>query len=134
METTKLLYEKEVLLDAQVKVEENGNIRIAPLPWECEKCPIMEEDKVSYRARETLTDDGTAEIRRYKVGARPPLYRNVFETEHCSIKLSRSGRLVERWTFEKKLTPYQMYEARKREQRDVDAFFRTMNNSQIIKK
>lgn len=25
METTKLLYEKEVLLDAQVKVEENGN-------------------------------------------------------------------------------------------------------------
>lgn len=128
METTKLLYEENVQLDAQVKIEANGNFCVAPLPWECVKAPIMPDTKVVSRGSITMTDDGTIEFHRYNIGSQLPLYRTVFKTEHCDVLLSRGGMLVERWKFDRNLTFHQVCAARKRERRDVDAFFRAVKN------
>lgn len=123
---TKLLYE-DVQLDAQVRISAHGDIVVAPLPWEgAGKAPIMVDGKVRFRASVTLSDDGTVEIRRFKTGVQPPRYSLVFRTEHCDVLLSRGGSLVERWRFGKRMSLREMYDTRKRERRQVDAFFESL--------
>lgn len=127
METKKLI-DEELLLDAQVKIEENGNFCVAPLPWECTKALIMSENKVVIRGSITMMDDGTIEFHRYNIGSQLPLYNTLFKTEHCEVLLSRGGQLVERWKFDHKLSFHQVCAARKRERKEVDAFYRTVKN------
>ena len=123
---TNLLYE-DVQLDAQVRISAQGDIVVAPLPWEVvEKAPIMIDDKVTFRASVTLADDGTVEVRRFKKGVCPPRYQLVFRTEHCDVLLSRGGSLVERRRFGKRMTFREMRNARKRELREIDAFFKSL--------
>ena len=123
-----LLYE-DVQLDAQVKINACGDNIVAPLPWEVvEKSPIMVDDKVKFRASVTLSDDGTAEIRRYRTGTRKPLYQIVYQSEHCDVLVTRAGNLIERWRFGKRMKVRDMYHARKRERREVDAFFKAFKD------
>ena len=127
MKLEKILYE-DVYLDAQVLVKTDANLVVAPLPYEWEKTPLMPAEHVVLRGSLLLKNDGTAEFRRYRTRSKGPLYHTVYQTEHCSVKLTRKGQLVEVWKFGRQTTPHQMYEIRKRERRDVDAFFKTVDN------
>ena len=122
----KEILNKNVRMDAQVAINLNGDIHIYPEAYEAEQAPIMSPEKVSYRGRITMTDDGQAEVKRYNIGSQLPLYRKLFSTEHCDVLQSQGGMLVEKWKFHQKLNIHQVWEIRRREQPAVEAFFLAM--------
>jgi len=118
-------------MDAQVAINLDGDINIYPCAWEAEQAPIMRPERVSYRGRITMMDDGQTEVKRYNIGSQMPLYRKLFSTEHCDVMMSQGGMLVERWKFDKKFNFHQVWDIRRREQPTVEAFFLTMKEGLV---
>ena len=116
----------DVRMDTQTAFFMNGDIHVYPCDYEEYKAPIMSEKKASFRGRITLMENGEAEVKRYHIGSQPPMYRKLYSTEHCDVVMSQAGNVYERWRFDKKLPIYKIWEIRKREMPQVDAFFLTL--------
>lgn len=116
----------DVRMDTQTAYFSNGDIHIYPCAYEADKAPILSEQKVSYRGRITMMESGETEVKRYNLGSQLPLYRKLYSTEHCEVIMSQAGNIYERWRFGKKLPIHQIWEIRKREMVQVDAFFKTL--------
>ena len=117
---------KDVKLDTTTTYSANGDIKIIACPWNEDVDPLTPDKQVSYHGRITVMEDGSAEVKRYRMGTNAPLYTTLFSTEHCDVLRSRGGSLTERWKFDKKLTIHQVWDIRRREQPAVDAFFLTL--------
>ena len=114
------------LRDAKIHTETvyqmNGNINIYPCPWD-EQDPLLSSPQTSFRGRITVDDDGHTTVRPYRQGARGPLYREKFATEHCQVMVSGNGALMERWRFPRRLSMAEILAARERERPQIDAYF-----------
>ncbi len=117
---------KDVKLDTTTTFSANGDIQIHACPWNEGFEPLTPGKEVSFRGRITVMEDGNTEVKRYRMGTNPPLYTKLFSTEHCDVLRSRGGCLQEVWKFDKKLTIHHVWDIRRREQPEVDAFFLTL--------
>lgn len=116
----------DVRMDTQTAFFANGDIKIYPCSYEHEKTPILPTERISYRGRITMMEDGNAEVKRYNLGSQPSLYKEIYATEHCTVTMSRGGQICECWKFKKNLSIHDIWAIRKREQQKVNAFFQTL--------
>ena len=116
----------DVQMDTQTAFFVNGDIKVYPCSYEQEKTPVTHEKKVSYKGRITVMEDGNTDVTAYNIGSQGPRYKELFATEHCSVLETHGGSLIERWRFKKKMSIHQIWEVRRREQPQVDAFFLTL--------
>lgn len=94
-------------------------------PWN-EENTLVEGSKTSYRGRITVMSNGDTHIKAYRDGSQGSLYKVIYHTEHCRVKLYNSGRIVEEWSFDKKLSIHDIWAIRKREMSQVNSFFQSM--------
>ncbi|MBO5250783.1 MAG: hypothetical protein J6B31_02135 [Bacteroidaceae bacterium] len=114
-----------VQLDSETAFFTNGDINLYACPWN-ETPSLTNGKRTSYRGRITVMSNGDAHIKAYHLGSQGPKRELIFSTEHCRVFLYPSGKIIEQWEFDKKLSFLQIFKIRKAEGRDVNAFFNTM--------
>lgn len=112
----------DVQLDTQTSYFVNGDINMYACPWN-EDVSLTEGSKTTYRGRITVMSNGDTHVKAYRDGSQGPLYKVIFQTEHCRVLYYNSGRIVEQWSFDKKLSIHDIGAIRKREMPQVNAFF-----------
>ena len=115
----------DVQLDTQTSYFVNGDINVYACPW-TEPPTMTEGSKTSYRGRITVMSNGDTQVRAYREGTQGPRYKVIYQTEHCRVLLYNSGRIIEQWSFDKKLSIHDIWAIRKRENPLVTAFFLTL--------
>ena len=112
-----------VEIDTQTSYFVNGDIHVFACPW-VEEPVLIEKEKTSYRGRMTVMSNGDTKFKAYQDGTKGRMYEVLFETEHCRILKYNSGRIVEQWNFDKKLSIHQIWCIRKREMPTLPVFHR----------
>ena len=115
----------DVQLDTQTSYFVNGDINVYACPW-TEPPAMTEGSKTSYRGRITVMSNGDTQVRAYREGTQGPRYKVLYQTEHCRVLLYNSGRIIEQWSFDKRLSIHDIWAIRKRESPQVTAFFLTL--------
>ena len=82
----KQLLVQNVQKDASVNYMINGDINIAPCPWEQDK-QVTEGRPVYYRANLEVMADGLTRVKAKREGKNGPLYQTLFETAHGTVKI-----------------------------------------------
>ena len=112
-------------MDTQTAFMANGNINIYPCAWETEQAPITAGGgKRSLRGRITVNEDGETHFVAYKENG-SPRYEELYSTEHCRLMMTLSGNIIEKWNFSGRMSLQEMADARRREMRYINAWFRT---------
>ena len=114
-----------VQMDTQTSFFVNGDINMYACPW-VEEPTLVEGSKTSYRGRITVMSIGDTHVKAYRDGSQGSLYKVIYQTEHCRVKLYNSGRIIEEWSFDKKLSIHDVWAIRKREAPQVNSFFQSM--------
>ena len=114
-----------VQMDTQTSYFVNGDINMYACPWN-EEVSLTDGSKTSYRGRITVMSNGDTHVKAYRDGSQGALYKVIYQTEHCRVKLYNSGRIVEEWSFDKKLSIHDIWAIRKREASQVNSFFQSM--------
>lgn len=117
---------QDVCMDTQTTFFTNGNIRTYPCPYEADKGPVAWDQSTSYPARITVLEDGCTLVKPYKVGSQGPRHEVLFETDHCSVLMSQSGSITERWKFNKRLTMSAIWKIRRVENAKIQAFYQSL--------
>ena len=112
-------------MDTQTSYFVNGDINVYACPWN-EPPTLTEGSKTSYRGRITVMSNGDTHFKAYRDGSKGALYKVIYQTEHCRVLLYNSGRIIEQWSFDKKLSIHDIWAIRKRENPLVTAFFLTL--------
>lgn len=112
-------------MDTQTSYFVNGDINMYVCPWN-EPTVMTPGIKTSYRGRITVMSNGETHVKAYREGTNGNRYKELFRTEHCRVLLYQSGRIVEQWNFDKKLSIHDVWAIRKREMPQVTAFFLTL--------
>lgn len=123
MEQPKNYFTEEVRMDTQAAFMVNGDINIYPCVWESYKAPIMGEKRVTYKGRITVQDDGSTQVRAYRLGAKGPRYEEMFTTEHCRVLRTPGGKIIEKWSFRPSLTADEIRILRNLESPRIDAYY-----------
>ncbi|MBR5607459.1 MAG: hypothetical protein IKW44_03645 [Bacteroidaceae bacterium] len=124
----KQILTNDVKIDSTTTYLANGDINIHPCPWSEDVTLSGPAKKKSFRGRISIMEGGQTEVKRYNIGGNAPLYNYLFQTEHCDVFQSPSGKITERWKFAQDLTIHQVWDIRRREQPAVEAFFQTLIN------
>lgn len=97
-------------------------IRIDACEWS-ETEDIAPDGAVSFKGRTIIEPGARIIIKPYRsnTGSR---YKQVFETEHCTVMLTQRGAIIEKWRFKKSMTNGDILEARKRENARINAFYK----------
>ena len=121
----KQVFVKDVQMDTQTAFMANGNINIYPCGWETEQAPItVGGGKRSFRGRITVEEDGETHVVPYNENGEPR-YEELYSTEHCRLLMTVSGRILEKWDFGGRMSMQEIAEARRREMRYINSWFRT---------
>jgi hypothetical protein len=115
----------DVQMDTQTSYFVNGDINVFACPWN-EPPTLTEGSKTSYRGRITVMSNGETRFKAYRDGTKGPLYQVLYQTEHCRVLLYQSGRIMEQWSFDKRLSVHEVCKIRKRESPMITAFFLTL--------
>ena len=120
----KQVFIKDVQLDTQTAFMANGNINIFPCGWENEQAPItVGGGKRSLRGRITVDEDGETHFVPYKENG-APRYEELYSTEHCRLLMTLGGSIIEKWDFNGRMSMQEIADARRREMRYINAWFR----------
>ena len=119
----KNIFIEDVRMDTQTAFLANGNINIYPCAWEAEKAPITPDGRASYKGRITVEEDGRTRVRPYNIGSQGPRYIELFATEHCQVKMTQRGQIIEKWSFHPSLTADEIRAMRDVEGRRIDAYY-----------
>ena len=121
----KQVFIKDVQMDTQTAFMANGNINIYPCAWENEQAPItVGGEKRSFRGRITVGEDGETHVVPYNEGG-APRYEELYSTEHCRLLMTLGGSILEKWYFSGRMSMAEIGAARRRESKDISAWFRT---------
>lgn len=119
------VFVKDVRMDTQTAYMANGDINIYPCGWETEQAPItVGGGKRSFRGRITVNEDGETHVRPYNENGNPRC-EELYATEHCRLMLTLGGNILERWNFGRRMSMQEIADARRREMRHINAWFRT---------
>ena len=119
------IFMEDVRMDTQTAFMANGNINIYPCSWEVEKAPItVDGKKCSLRGRITVDQDGETHFVPYKEGG-AARYEELYSTEHCRLLMTLGGSIIEKWDFNGRMSMQEIAEARRREMRYINSWFRT---------
>ena len=77
-----------VQMDASINFQTNGNLLIAPCPWEDGK-EVTDGSRVKYRAGIEVDADGRTRVKRYNDGKNGPMHETLYETPHGAVKITR---------------------------------------------
>ena len=80
-----------------------------------------EGDSVSVTV--TVRDDGSTQVKAYRLGAKGPRYEELFATEHCRVLRTPAGKIIEKWSFRPSLTADGIRILRNLESPRIDAFY-----------
>ena len=116
-------FTEEVRMDTQTAFQVNGDINIYPCTWESYKAPLMDEKRVTYKGSITVRDDGSTQVKAYRLGAKGPRYEELFATEHCRVLRTPAGKIIEKWSFRPSLTADGIRILRNLESPRIDAFY-----------
>lgn len=116
-------FAEEVRMDTQTAFLVNGDINIYPCTWESYKAPLMGEKRVTYKGSITVRDDGSTQVKAYRLGAKGPRYEELFATEHCRVLRTPAGKIIEKWSFRPSLTADGIRILRNLESPRIDAFY-----------
>ena len=120
----KQIFVKDVRMDTQTAFMANGDITIYPCGWEHEQAPITAGGgKRSFRGRITVEEDGETHVVPYNEGG-APRYEELCSTEHCRLLMTLGGSILEKWNFGGRMSMPEIAEARRREMRYINAWFR----------
>jgi hypothetical protein len=120
----KQVFIKDVRMDTQTAFMANGNINIFPCSWEHEQSPItVGGEKRSFRGRITVDEDGETHVVPYNESGNPR-YEELFSTEHCRLLMTLGGSILEKWNFGGRMSMEEISEARRREMKFINAWFR----------
>lgn len=121
----KQIFINDVRMDTQTAFMANGNINIYPCVWELEQSPItVGGEKRSFRGRITVAQDGETQVVPYKEEGKSR-YEELYSTEHCRLLMTLGGNILEKWSFGGRMSMQEIAEARRREMRYINAWFRT---------
>ena len=121
----KQVFVKDVQMGTQTAFMANGNINIYPCGWETEQVPITAGGgKRSFRGRITVDEDGETHVVPYNESGLPR-YEELYSTEHCRLMMTLGGSIIEKWNFGGRMSMQEIAEARRREMRYINAWFRT---------
>jgi hypothetical protein len=121
----KQVFVKDVQMDTQTAYMANGDISIYPCGWELNQSPItVGGDKRTLRGRITVNEDGETHFRPYKEDGNPR-YEELYATEHCRLLMTLGGNIIEKWDFSGRMSMAEITEARRREMRYINSWFRT---------
>ena len=82
----KQLLLQNVQMDGSVNFMTNGDINIAPCPWEQDK-QVTTGRPVYYPANLEVLPDGQTRVKAKRTGKNGPLYQTLFETPHGTVKI-----------------------------------------------
>ena len=123
----KKVFIDDVRMDTQTAFMATGNINIYPCAWETEQAPItVDGSKRSLRGRITVDQDGETHFVPYKESG-APRYEELYSTEHCRLLMTLGGSIIEKWDFNGRMSMQEIAEARRREMRYINSWFRTGN-------
>ena len=121
----KQVFIKDVQMDTQTAFMANGNINIYPCAWENEQAPItVGGEKRSFRGRITVGEDGETHVVPYNESG-APRYEELYSTEHCRLLMTLGGSILEKWNFGGRMSMQEIADARRREMRYINSWFRT---------
>jgi len=121
----KQIFVKDVHMDTQTAFMANGDISIYPCGWELEQAPITEGgEKRTFRGRITVNEDGETHVRPYNENGNPR-YEELYATEHCRLMMTLGGNIIEKWNFGGAMSMQDITDARRREMRYINSWFRT---------
>ena len=113
-----------VCLDTVTLYSEN-QIRVDACPWMCDMAgEVAPDGLLKLRGCTTIEPGAGVVFRPYRrnTGSR---YVVLFETEHCTVLQTHGGTLIEKWRFSNKMTSVQIREARRKENAQLDAYYRS---------
>ena len=82
----KQLLVQNVQMDGSVNYMVNGDINIAPCPWEQDK-QVTAGRPVYYRANLEVLANGQTRVKAKRTGKNGPLYHTLYETPHGTVKI-----------------------------------------------
>ena len=110
-----------------VAIFSDNNVTVMPCPWDVEKGEEVTNGKrLSFKGRTILDESGKMRTTPYNIGSQGPRYEILFATEHCEIRGTRGGGLVERWAFRKEIPIHKVCEIKERERPMIEAFYLTL--------
>ena len=120
----KQVFITDVKMDTQTALMANGNINIYPCGWENEHAPItVGGGKRTFRGRITVDEDGETHVVPYNESG-APRYEALSSTEHCRLLMTLGGSIIEKWDFNGRMSMQEIADARRREMRYINAWFR----------
>ncbi|MBR5204598.1 MAG: hypothetical protein IKW32_05200 [Bacteroidaceae bacterium] len=126
----KQIFIQDVRMDTQTAFMANGNINIFPCAWEHEQSPITAGGgKRTYRGRITVDEDGETLVTPYQEQGNPR-YEELFATEHCRLLMTLGGSIIEKWYFSGRMSMAEIGAARRRESKDISAWFRSRSSDE----
>ena len=122
------IFLNDVKLLSFVDCKKDGSIKVAPLYGEVKNgiSVTVSGETVSYRGRVHVDAKGDMAIKPYNDKPRGKKPVVLYKSELCTIRMHQDGHVSERWHFKPTSDVVLLSEIRRREQRVVNEFYRTL--------
>lgn len=115
----------DIHLDTVTVYSEN-QIKVDACPWMADKAQEVAPDgRLRIKGRTVIEPGAQMVFMPYRTGT-GSRYQVLFKTEHCDVMRTQGGKIIERWCFNHKVPTHRIWEIRKKETQQVNAFYLTL--------